>query len=515
MSDEPVIKKKKGGIKLKIQKTYSDQSFVVAAQKCYASKIQAECEQYKELHVDPFFHAILPNFITDEDFVESLEKELSQLKFREKNNDLYKFHQSKDLKHVKSQCITEFCEFLQNDVKEWLSNISGISLTDVVDSFCSKYEYTDILLCHDDELEKRRIAYIYYLVPPSWNEEDGGTLDLFTSDDHIQPKDIVKSVVPKRNNFLFFEVTERSFHQVAEVLSKESIRLAVSGWFHGPSLPRQKPNEEPSPLLTPYITVGEDNFYNWINPIYLHPETQGDISEKFESESEIQLSDFIQKEKFNLLLSALQESNIPWSPVGPANKRKYYLCNKENQPKIVEECVHFLQSEAMFLVLSNMTGLKLHELAPESDSEDSEEEKNVAQSSQQQNGSQENNESTNHSARSKETAGVSSCCSSEVRKWQHGCYTLAHDTSHESNAEFALDAVLYIGCSDWKTEYGGFTSYIAKDEDDELLSVSPENNCLALVYRDKNTLRFVKHINHQSTQHSQPYFYDISTVYYE
>ena len=32
----------------------------------------------------------------------------------------------------------------------------------------------DVLLCHDDELEGRRIAYIYYLVPLDWEEKDGG-----------------------------------------------------------------------------------------------------------------------------------------------------------------------------------------------------------------------------------------------------------------------------------------------------------------------------------------------------
>lgn len=33
----------------------------------------------------------------------------------------------------------------------------------------------DTLLCHDDELEGRRIAFIYYLVP-EWSQEDGGKL---------------------------------------------------------------------------------------------------------------------------------------------------------------------------------------------------------------------------------------------------------------------------------------------------------------------------------------------------
>ena len=39
----------------------------------------------------------------------------------------------------------------------------------------------DVLLCHDDELDTRRIAFILYLVPP-WSAEDGGMLDLFDMD---------------------------------------------------------------------------------------------------------------------------------------------------------------------------------------------------------------------------------------------------------------------------------------------------------------------------------------------
>uniref|UniRef100_A0A1X7URD1 Prolyl 3,4-dihydroxylase TPA1/OFD1 N-terminal domain-containing protein n=1 Tax=Amphimedon queenslandica TaxID=400682 RepID=A0A1X7URD1_AMPQE len=55
-----------------------------------------------------------------------------------------------------------------------------------------------VLLCHDDELEGRRIAYIYYLVDPSWEKKDG-------------------------------------------VLTASKTCLTISGWFHGPSLPRTSP----------------------------------------------------------------------------------------------------------------------------------------------------------------------------------------------------------------------------------------------------------------------------------
>lgn len=37
----------------------------------------------------------------------------------------------------------------------------------------------------------------------------------------------------------------------------------------------------------------EEGFLDWINPIYLSPEIQADIRERFENESEIELSEFI------------------------------------------------------------------------------------------------------------------------------------------------------------------------------------------------------------------------------
>lgn len=38
----------------------------------------------------------------------------------------------------------------------------------------------DYLLCHDDELDSRRIAFIWYL-SDDWKEDYGGTLDLFSA----------------------------------------------------------------------------------------------------------------------------------------------------------------------------------------------------------------------------------------------------------------------------------------------------------------------------------------------
>ncbi|KAH9383044.1 hypothetical protein HPB48_023766 [Haemaphysalis longicornis] len=112
----------------------------------------------------------------------------------------------------------------------------------------------DVLLCHDDELEGRRIAFILYLTH-GWMLEDGGTLDLFDVDSNGQPRDIIHSLVPRCNGFAFFEVSPVSFHQVAEVLSEDKVRLSVGGWFHGPPIKRPEPYIEPLPERLPCCSV--------------------------------------------------------------------------------------------------------------------------------------------------------------------------------------------------------------------------------------------------------------------
>lgn len=77
-----------------------------------------------------------------------------------------------------------------------------------------------------------------------------------------------------------------------------------------------------------------------------------------------------------------------------------------------------------------------------------------------------------------------------------------------------------LSCSGWKTDYGGYTTYLTSGEDEELLTVHPQENSLALVYRDKETVRFVKHVNHSAltdvgTADRDNKFFDFSFVYFE
>ncbi|XP_051884091.1 prolyl 3-hydroxylase OGFOD1 isoform X2 [Pristis pectinata] len=444
-----------------------------------------------------------------------------------------------DLRRRKEYHISALRKILYEDFRTWLSDIAGVKLESTVDISSAKYEYTDVLLCHDDELEGRRIAFILYLVP-EWQASDGGTLDLFDADDHYQPWQIVKSLTPSWNTLVFFEVSPVSHHQVSEVLVEGKCRLSVSGWFHGPSLERPpRYIESPTPRM-PHIACDEEILYEWINPIYMDMSAQANIQEQFEEKSEILLKNFFKKEKFQMIYEALSNPKIKWKRRGPANKRCYDQAEEDGLPDILAKCMKLFRSEAMFLLLSNFTGLKLHFLAASDNDEDEQEDElelssgnEHACSSTEKDGKSDSTYPEGNESREGEKAKTTEktmpgdsppessvpVCQGELRHWKNGYYTLIHDTNVE-NTEFALDLLLSCGCEGWDEEFGGVTSYIAKGEDEELLALCPEDNALALIYRDKETLKFVKHVNQRSItqfngKHEGRGFWDFSFVYYE
>uniref|UniRef100_A0A0K2V3K4 2oxoglutarate and irondependent oxygenase domain containing 1 [Otolemur garnettii] n=1 Tax=Lepeophtheirus salmonis TaxID=72036 RepID=A0A0K2V3K4_LEPSM len=444
---------------------------------------------------DPFPCCQLQNAVFEHsNNIDNLIEEVHALDYKEKNNDLYKFIQSMDLNGIKESIyIDALKNLLYGPLLSWMKDITGIELSEAhIDMFAAQYKFSDYLLCHDDELEGRRIAFIWYLVPSDWNEKDGGALDLYDRDENSgEPRRVINSLIPLRNSFSFFEVSHLSFHQVAEILSKDKTRLAITGWFRGKSL--QGPPKAPCPLLERLspLEMDENEFYNWINPSFLSPVTQGDIQETFEDKSEISLSNFLLPEKFNEVKNALLKSELSWKSIGPPNRRSYDILSTESAPEILKSFLMFLRSDAFFLFLSNVTGIKLHPLY-EGDEEDDEQEED---------------------SKSKEEKCCSPTCSYELRRWKAGSYTLIRDGDKR---EQCLDVRLCFNVgslsSHWDDEVGGFTSYIAKDEDEELISISPEDNTLFLVYKDDETLKFVKYLN---AKYQGSAFYDIECSYYE
>lgn len=482
-------------IPLTINSIYTSKEFRSKLKESYLTKVYTKYNA-AEFHGDPFPICILPKFINEEECLRRLKEELLDLMFHEKNNDLYTFHQSDDLSDVHTRYISCLIKLLYDDFRNILSEVTGIELNNKMDVTCSQYSHGDVLLCHDDELEERRIAFILYLVP-AWKEDDGGALQLYDCDAKNHPGNIVKSFIPMWNNFIFFEVNSTSFHQVEEVLSLDKTRMTISGWFHGPPL------ERPAQcFLSTYNFIGpeyinENIFRSWINPIYLQSKVQMEIQEKFQVDSEIELQDFLQKDKFLEVEKSLLSDDLIWTRKGPANRCNYEQLDKDSLSPIIRECIKVFQSEAMFLILSNLTGLTLHNLIDDA-------QKQIDDAST----------SNDTAGTSKEEKKITSKCCYEIRQWKHGSYTLIHDEDRE-NIGFALDSMLFFNCNNWKMDYGGFTSYIAKDEDEELLSICPSTNSLALVYRDQETLRFVKYVNSKTKEITSNGFQDIFFIYNE
>ncbi len=404
----------------------------------------------------------------------------------------------------------------------------------------------------------------------------------------MQPIKIVKSLTPKRNSFLFFEVSDKSFHQVSEVLSQNKTRFSINGWFHGNINHRPAPYIEIVPEPNPYIDLDADVFFDWIVEKYLNPDNQTEIQLEFEDTSEIKLDKIFNEEKYKNAAKALCSSDIIWQHKGPSHRRNYEVAIFDTLPEIIKELVKVLTCDHMGLTLSNMTGLALHssvskqprgsrdsENEEEDDSIDEEhtdeEEKKecnnkrkieepinesskgysseasenlykkfkVANESKKSSNnsikdeekrkdiSNQSNESSNE--QNKSTASLSDKklheiiksdtpkCYFEVRRWKEGFYTLVNDDDEQIKTQ-ALDLMVFFHTKSWNLEMGGNVSYIARDEDTELLTVGldDEDNCVALVFRDDETLKFTKYVNSKIRKmNNSGCFYEISVVYYE
>jgi len=176
------------------------------------------------LHSNPFSYLELKNFFNDYKLIKIL-KALSKEEFHEREADLFKFMQTEDFKLIKNKTLNDFRKFLLSD--EFISLIKFITefkLINKIDMSGSLYQNTDYLLCHDDLLEGRKVAYFLYL--SSMGDNEGGNLNLFDSEMKVNDK-----ITPKFNTFAFFEVSSKSLHELEEVVVDKQ-RIAISGWFY-------------------------------------------------------------------------------------------------------------------------------------------------------------------------------------------------------------------------------------------------------------------------------------------
>lgn len=114
-----------------------------------------------------------------------------------------------------------------------LARITGHAVSRI-DLRAYAYRPGHYLLPHTDHQDGlgRRLAYAYYL--PSPDPPAGGELELFACETdaagEIVATPSAKLVEPRPNRLAIFEVSERSLHQVREVLG--GLRLSLAGWFY-------------------------------------------------------------------------------------------------------------------------------------------------------------------------------------------------------------------------------------------------------------------------------------------
>lgn len=431
---------------------------------------------------DPFLVTIVDDFLADKSIIPNLVAEMESMDWTRKQMDLYEFYQTTDLANIQSNHLAQFFEFLNTDVKNWMQQLTGMKFQKISAS-CSMYNCGDFLLTHDDLLSDRLIAFVFYLSPweakESWSESMGGSLELFTTDRDGQPKFPVKNkILPANNQFVFFKVEKKSYHQVAEVLTKDYPRLTINGWFHGfednvdfdaDAVKVKAPN---IPIFkTP--TNSAMQLENFINKVYLKSGIKTSIQKQIEENSEAALGEFLISEFHRKISDELQDKKLKWVVKGPSNQQNYECLNVEalRNDSSIKKLLDLLSSNVIFKLLHEYTELDLH-----------------------------------GSNAKKPKFSV------EVQRWKGGCYTLIGDPSTYDND--TLDLILYFG----NNENVGTITYLTPDEDhaenqsiasseveDEpvLLTIYPQNNFLNIVYRSQGTAKFTKYCSKSSFMQSE------------
>ncbi|GMS84892.1 hypothetical protein PENTCL1PPCAC_7067, partial [Pristionchus entomophagus] len=414
----------------------------------------------------PFPHAHLENFVGDgSKALHELKKELSAMEWMRRENDLYALSQTVDLKSLKATyapCLYSFRRFLLTAVRSWLSQTSGIELTHEVDSTGSVYTNHDGLLPHSDLIGTRHFAFVYYLTDKAWSEEDGGYLQLYSANANHEPISVVKILKPLHNSLVLFEVSEDSWHRVAEVLSDRR-RLSINGWFHSTR------KLVPPPINTLSIerfspTSADVDLSDLVGVQYQKPDMVAQVKLFFNEESEIMINDFVEETLNASVLESL--SKVKFNRMGPPSKRNLMRADGGSLVGAAGSLYSILSSSSFALYLTHLTGIELDETR----------------------------------------------LSLQVYRLEAGSYSISGDEELEESANdgYCLDCNIFIGGESWDESAGGVIVYAGKDDTQELIRLQPSGRSLAIVLREPDVYSFLKYANSSAASH----IYSFSLTYY-
>ncbi len=156
---------------------------------------------------------------------------LKEEKFTYKNSDLFSLNQTADFSSVRNELLKSFYAFASS--KEFALLMKEITGLDVkpgaLDLAGSLYLSGDYLLCHDDQVEDRKIAYVLYL-SEGFTQRDGAEFVVFNNKSG-RPTTRAHAYPPEWNSLMLFEVSPLSYHMVGENTSLKK-RYAIGGWLH-------------------------------------------------------------------------------------------------------------------------------------------------------------------------------------------------------------------------------------------------------------------------------------------
>ncbi|KAG0301089.1 Prolyl 3-hydroxylase ogfod1 [Dissophora globulifera] len=448
---------------------YSDPDFAAAFNSAFRDrKSFLDAESSAKIIEYPYPTATLPNFLQSTTYLSTLREELLTEHYFHKSNDLYEFYQSEDLRLSKKPHIAALKNAIYSrEFFSMMSSLTGIDLDpSVIDLNGNQYHEGCFLLCHDDDIknekEGRRIAFILYLVDEDWSEADGGALDLFSSEAGY-PVDVAQSLVPVRNTLAFFELSSVSYHQVAEVLTRDKSRISISGWFHGPLQTQLVSKSMP---FSPLISYPDVSLEELLNPDYLSKSSIQNICNVFSDQSSIELQQFLKPDIYKALLDELealgaeegaQTDQALWDEqMGPRHVRKYNRISHSNLARIpptLRRIQQLFSSKVFEAYLNNIANLSFLS------------------------------------------------ANTELRMFKRGDYTLLHDHALEKNGLDVVFSFPYLPSSpqtpsksvEWDEKSGdGATHYVADKAN--LLTLYPKHNTLTMVLRDEGTLRFVRYL---------------------
>jgi len=396
--------------------------------------------------------------------------------------------------------------------RSWIEGVTGVVTKPTIDCSAAKYSRGAHLLCHDDDLSTRRIAFILYLVPAGWSPEDGGSLDLYDSVSAgaayaPTPTTVAARITPAWNSLAFFEVTPASFHSVAEVLSDaKGTRLSISGWFHSARSSRPPPSAAVAaalfpPLHPPFPALAtrtplsftlpashadavtdahNDPLSAWISPVYLARGNRGAAAEAFARDASLQLNNFLRADRLREVRKALGVAR--WKRAGPPHLAQYRLAASTGAPPTDPSL------DAAQRLFAFLTGPRFVSFVAEL------------------------------------AGGLSPLVSGLLRAFSHGDYTLVADPAfkaqtqarkaadkgleaeaggsvaeeEEKEGRQRVEVVLCLTSAEWEEEAGGYVTYLTPDE--ELLTVPPTPNGLSIVGLAPGVQSFVKYVSQDAPE---------------